>query len=310
MDLEMLQIKNEYAFDKQHTVETLQLELEDTFKSHVDNYVKLLKDYYAQDDFTYTLKDGTIKVWASKQDRFNEMHELDIAEIAWHCLVHCITQKDTTFTQVIGKFYKRFGHETDRQNLESASEFIAILNQTPFINVIYPANSEEGVLMIHSNIKLGKRLEAYLDNQRFTLPSLIEPMELTNNKQTGYESIGGSVLLGGRHHDNEVCLDHINRVNKVKFSLETRIFKKANPVFKDKDETEIERQKRLDNFKQCNRESGDIYARLVKAGNEFYLTNRYCSRGRTYAHGYHLNSQGDNFRKGVLVLAEKELVQI
>lgn len=311
MSLYDQQLLNEELFDKSHTVETMRDSLEKDFQQYVDAYTGIIKQYYSQTDFSYTLKDGTKKNWDSKQSRFEDMQELDIEKLAWDCIVFCLCKKLTTFTEVLGKFYKKFKHETDRMNLESASEFIALLNQTPFIDVIYPRDAEEGVLMIQSNVTLEKSLQDYLENQRFTLPSLIQPTPVETNSDTGYTTIKGSIILSGRHHEHEVCLDHINRCNSVALSIEERLIGNVEPVFKHKEEeTELENQRRLENFNQCNRESAGIYAHLLAMGNKFYLTHRYCSRGRTYAYGYHMNSQGDNWRKAVLTLANKELVQM
>ena len=44
------------------------------------------------------------------------------------------------------------------------------------------------------------------------------------------------------------------------------------------------------------------------AGNHFYLTHRYDKRGRTYAQGYYINPQGNEWNKAVLEFADKEIV--
>jgi DNA-directed RNA polymerase len=48
---------------------------------------------------------------------------------------------------------------------------------------------------------------------------------------------------------------------------------------------------------------------MVEMGNRFYLTHRYDKRGRTYAQGYHVNTQGNCWNKAVIELADEEVVE-
>ena len=45
---------------------------------------------------------------------------------------------------------------------------------------------------------------------------------------------------------------------------------------------------------------------MMALGNEFWLTHKYDRRGRTYAVGYHINSQGTDYNKAVLELSKQE----
>lgn len=48
--------------------------------------------------------------------------------------------------------------------------------------------------------------------------------------------------------------------------------------------------------------------KIDQLSDEVYLTHRYDRRGRVYASGYHVNTQGDDYRKAVLTLANKEVL--
>ena len=48
---------------------------------------------------------------------------------------------------------------------------------------------------------------------------------------------------------------------------------------------------------------------LVNAGNRFFLTHAYDKRGRTYAKGYHVNYQGNDWNKATICFAEGEIVK-
>jgi DNA-directed RNA polymerase len=47
---------------------------------------------------------------------------------------------------------------------------------------------------------------------------------------------------------------------------------------------------------------------MINSGNEIYLTNKVDKRGRIYAQGYHITTQGTSFKKAMLELAHEELV--
>jgi len=310
MELSTLQIANEYSFDKSHTVETIR----DSFKNfepEVIKYIKLCKEYFSQTDFSYVLKDGTKKNWDTKQERFEFMQNMDLTNICWDVVVWSTIKPTCTFTEVVGHLYKKLALTTDRQGIETASEMVALLSKTPFITVVYPANAEEGVLMVKSNINLDIKMQTYLDNQRFTLPSLTVPKLVECNRDNGYESIAGSVILSGNHHDKHLALDHINRMNSIALSLEPRVLLKAEPKFKAKSKESIKDTiKRAKAFEQNNTEGVDIYVKLINQDNEFYLTHQFDEIGRVYARGYHVNTMGDNYRKSMLVLANKEIIEM
>ena len=56
-------------------------------------------------------------------------------------------------------------------------------------------------------------------------------------------------------------------------------------------------------------QSTGIYQMLHDQGNEFYLANKVDKRGRMYAHGYHVTTQGSPFKKAMVELAHKERVE-
>jgi DNA-directed RNA polymerase len=230
-----------------------------------------------------------------------------LEDLCWDLVVACIIKPKATFTEVVGKLYKRLKLETPRMGMETISEMIGILNDHPFIVVEYPKHSVEGVLMIHSKVKLTATTQRYLDGQRYILPSIVRPSEVTNNQECGYQTIKESLILGGKAHDKFVNLAHINRVNNVPLAIDDRIIRSVNPVFKLKEGEDIgERIDRCIQWTKLNEESIAVYVKLI--GQVIYLTHKYDERCRTYASGHHAHTQGDDYRKAMIELAEPELV--
>lgn len=158
---------------------------------------------------------------------------------------------------------------------------------------------------------ISDELQKELDRFQYPLPMVIPPRPIKTNIDTGYLTSKGSVILQDNHHWNDVCLDHLNRVNQVALSInldtaqtiqnEWRNLDKQKP-----DETFQDYQKRVKAFEKYDSVAKDVLDLLVKEGNEVYLTHRYDKRGRTYCMGYHVNYQGTAWNKAVIEFAKKE----
>lgn len=162
-------------------------------------------------------------------------------------------------------------------------------------------------------IDISPEVQHQLDMFQFPLPMVIKPKLVRTNEDTGYILNKGSIILRDNHHDEDVCLDHINRVNRVRFSLDhdtaTMIKNQWRNLDKPKPgEPKYEFTKRVKAFEKYDRSAKDVMAKLLQYGNEFYLTHRYDKRGRIYCQGYHVNYQGAPWNKAVIELADKEIV--
>lgn len=152
-----------------------------------------------------------------------------------------------------------------------------------------------------------------LDRYQYPLPMIVPPNPLKSNEDTGYFTSRNSVILKNNHHDNDVCLDHLNKVNNIKLKINsvtaTMIQNSWKNLDKPKDgEDRKDYQRRVKAFEKYDRTARDVMMHLEIAGNEFWLTHKYDKRGRVYAQGYHVNYQGNAWNKAVVELAEGEIV--
>ena len=154
-----------------------------------------------------------------------------------------------------------------------------------------------------------------LDRFQYPLPMVVRPRHITNNSQTGYLASGakGSVILKNNHTEDDVCLDHLNRMNAVKFTLnvDTAIMVKNSWKNLDKPkegETHFDFQKRKKAFEKYTQHAYHVIEKVCQEGNEFYLTNRYDKRGRVYAQGHYINPQGTEWNKACVHFADQELI--
>lgn len=154
-------------------------------------------------------------------------------------------------------------------------------------------------------------VQARIDRYQYPLPMIEEPRPVTHNRQTGYRTIKRSIILKNNHHEDDVCLDHINRLNQQKLSLNPDVVAFVRNSWRNLDkkkegETDDEFEARKRAFERYDEVSRDVIDALLFEGDGFWLTHAYDKRGRTYAQGYHVNYQGNDWNKAVVQFARAE----
>lgn len=161
---------------------------------------------------------------------------------------------------------------------------------------------------------ISKDVQEELDKFQFPLPMVVEPRGVKTNRDSGYLEAGfSSLILKNNHHDEDICLDHINRVNQIKFCVNhdtaTMVKNSWRNLDKPKQgESKQDFQKRVKAFNKYDAMAHEVISLLVQEGNEFYLTHAYDKRGRIYSRGYFINYQGNPWSKAIIELADKEIV--
>lgn len=157
-------------------------------------------------------------------------------------------------------------------------------------------------------------VQAELDRFQFPLPMVVEPRKLKHNLDSAYLTGKGSVILRNNHHMGDVCLDHLNRINRIPFTINTDTVSMVQNKWRNLDkpkagESKADFERRKKAFAKYDSTAHDVIDVLTKHGNLFYLTHRPDKRGRTYCQGYHVSYQGAPWNKAVLELADKEIVE-
>lgn len=160
---------------------------------------------------------------------------------------------------------------------------------------------------------ISEEVQHEIDKYQYPLPMVVQPQVLKNNKQSGYITTQGSVILKKNHTDDDVCLDHLNRMNRIPLSINADTVRMVQNKWKGLDkikdgETREDFEKRKRAFDKYQRTAYEVMDILMQCDNEFYLTHKYDKRGRTYAQGYHVNYQGTPWNKAVLEFADKEII--
>lgn len=160
--------------------------------------------------------------------------------------------------------------------------------------------------------EIAEHVQTEIDRFQYPLPMVVEPRKVKNNKQSGYLLNNSSVILRNNHHEDDVCLDHINRMNRVKFQINfdtaTMIKNEWRNLDKPKDgESSADFERRVRAFNKYDTTAKDVIDVLIEHGNEFYFTHKYDKRGRTYCQGHHVHYQGTPWNKAVVEFVDGEV---
>lgn len=160
--------------------------------------------------------------------------------------------------------------------------------------------------------EISKEVERELELFQFPLPMVIKPLEVKANSDIGFLTSKGSLLLNNQYHEEDICLDHINRVNKIRLRLNLDTVQSSKNTWKSLDkpkkgESRIDFLKRRAAFEKYKACVDDVVELVTQEGNEFWFTHGVDKRGRAYCVGYHLNYQGHEWNKGVIEFVKEEL---
>lgn len=280
-------------------------------RKHID--IKIREEIEANRDMMLKLVEGCDLIaeymggsyYASKMDRIRQLHGLDLAELVMQIFIgvsYC--QRPELYTSVTAQMASRLKFSDKTDAIKTVAEIMAVLCQTDAFDIV--KESRMASLMVVSRIPLSRHLIDFIEDSEYLPPMVCEPLELKCNYDSGYLTHKDSLVLGqGNHHDGDLCLDVLNKMNRVALQLDTQFLSTVEemPTF------ELDTQEKTDQWKRFKVQSYRFYSLMVQCGNRFWLTHKVDKRGRIYAQGYHISTQGTSFKKAMLEFANEELVE-
>jgi hypothetical protein len=290
----VLQEMNEQRFNRKHIDAKIRAAIEGNFdmQTKLKHGVELVEKYKAG------------QYYDSKMRRIAQLENLDVQALVMDIFVGIsYSQKPELFTSVSAQIASRLKFSDRTEAITTVAELLAVLCLTDAFDISKADRSAS--LMIESRIPLPYGVLAFIQNSQYLPPMVCEPLELTHNYSSGYLTHNDSLILGtGNHHDGDICLDVLNTMNKVALKLDTDFLStvEEEPTF------ELKNQEQTDQWHAFKQQSYEFYRLMVQQGNHFYLTHKVDKRGRIYAMGYHINTQGTAFKKAQLELVNEEIV--
>jgi len=263
----------------------------------------------------------------SKQARVDQLKGLDLQELVLELFIGIayITIPEL-FVSAASKLAGRLGFDDKKEAVATTAEILAVLCETDAFDIGKP--DKMASLLLVSRMDLGDEIHQYMQQSMYMPPMVCEPLELRGNYDSGYLSFKDSVILGkGNHHNGDVCLDVLNLVNKVALKLDTDFLRSVDE--EPSKEFTVERaiaaaakkgkvineaqaklvvQDQIEHWERFKPVSARVYMLIHENADEFYLTNKVDKRGRMYAQGYHITTQGTPYKKACVELAKQELV--
>lgn len=290
-----MQRANEYRFARQH----------------IDKY---MRDYVLADVEVIPLIDKGVELltawvnqtfsYESKNIRVSGLRGMDLRELVVDVIVasaHCQTEE--LFTSFTARMAGTLGWDDKKSSITTIAEITAVLCDTDLFDLTQA--DRFGSWHIISNITLSLQLQEYIANCAYLPPLVHKPKKLRHNRDTPYLTIGqDSVILNKGHHGDDVCLDVLDSKNSVALSLDLEFLSKVEETSNADLDTPEKQTMRLNQ----KRQSHEFYLLMAGQGNKFYLHHKYDKRGRIYACGYHISSQGSPYKKAMIEFANKQLV--
>jgi hypothetical protein len=245
--------------------------------------------------------------YASKNARVSLLEDYDLEEITYEVVAIALLMQDSIkFTNMVGRLSEKLHLTNKADGAKCSAEILARLWDLG----LYEIYKEEkyGNLKVRSEIAPSKELTKFINQTKFLPPMIVPPMILEDNHSSAYLTRREPLILGGsvNFHNKDICLDSLNKFNQVKLSLNLDILRKYSEEPPKKVAAD---PKKLKQWKEMVEESYETYLDLVKQGNEFHIPHGNDKRGRTYARGYQVSTQGNKFRKAILDFADKELIE-
>ncbi len=132
-------------------------------------------------------------------------------------------------------------------------------------------------------------------------------------KCNGKLTDNSSIILGrGNDVGQKVNIEVLNKLQAIPFSLDLDMVELLSDTMKVPEEGtpwyEVKERERA--FQQLQSETNGVIDYLLENSNKFWFTWKYDKRGRIYSQGYHINPQGNAYRKALIDFAEPELLTI
>jgi hypothetical protein len=291
----ILQEMNEEHYNRKHIDAKIRtfIEANPYMQGKVAEGIELVKAYLA----------GTY--YASKMARIAQLQNMDVPAIVLDIFVGvAYYQRMELFTSASSQIAARLKFSDKTEAIATTAELMAVLCGTDAFDIC--KESKMASLMVISRIPLDDALIEFIENSAFLPPMVCEPLPLTHNFSSGYLTHNDSLLLGsGNHHDGDLCLDVLNTISKVALQLDTAFLSQVEeePTY------ELDTPEKVEQWLNFKRQSYHFYNLMATQGNKFFLNHKVDKRGRIYAHGYHISSQGAAFKKAMVEFAHEELVE-
>ena len=252
--------------------------------SQIDGAVVLIQDYLIGS--YYASKDQRLMDWNPTSK--------DIYNLIVSVFTVTLTTEYLTYQALMGMLNSKLPHSDVIDRVKTLAEVVALIHKAGLIEI----KGTQGEYFMITPCLLLEGIP-FVDNHA-TVYDRPQPVESNRDVDQG------SMLLGGKlnHYEDDICLDHINRMNSIPMALNKEFLLKYPE--EPKKETATDTPEKLQLWEKYVSDGKKRYAHALVTVDRAYLNHKYCTRGRTYAVGYYISTQGSSYKKASIQLANKE----
>ena len=271
MLLNDLQLLWERSYSEQGVMEILRKEIPDSL---IESSIQALMEF--------------IPTYTTQEERWNRLLSQDLYVLVTDLWCYLLQLDNVTMTAVIAQVRHLIKGDEALNQVKTMGEIIFLFAQADLLDL---NRGYEDQWVIGTHQEFDDAILAKIARIKYMPPMLVQPKKLHHYRDCAYLSLkdSGVILNNYMNNDAEYCLDNLNQFNKQVLKLNVEFLMRCN---KDIPEDP--------NLAKFLKESWEIAADIINAGNEFFLTHKYDKRGRQYAQGYHINYQGDGYHKAMV----------
>ena len=293
----------ENSFNKKLLREKLKHIVITEYPEYLDKALELVNEYLTKDHYP------------SKNARIAKLKEHDLEKLVISLIAGTMQcQVAYPFTAICGELAGAVKGFNQPDAVKSVGELLAVMCNSDAYDI--NRRSDDSFELV-SRLEIPEKVLHWIENTQYLPPMIVKPLEVKNNRDTGYLTVKDSLVLGkGNHHDGDICLDVINTANSVQLKLDTQFVSsyelEFNPSTKPKRKavTPMGLRTAVENFGLYKKMAYRTMSMIAQTQNEFYLTHRVDKRGRLYSCGYHLATQGTAYNKACIEFCEEEFIDV
>lgn len=290
-----LQETNEYRFSRKHIDKRIDeaIRINGESEAKVHRGVQYLEEWLALDHYE------------SKNRRLAQLEVFKLEELVREIFVstaHC--QLPELFVSVTAQLAFSMGFDEHRDSISTIAEIVAVLCRTDAFDI--SKEDRHASMKVQSRLHLPEELLESIAGCMYMPPMVCKPDDIGSNYESPYLTFNDPLVLGKNNtHAGDLCLDIVNTQNQTAMKLDLQFL----CTVEEQPTHALDTTEKIRQWNQFKLESYATYDMLNKQGNQFWLTYKYDKRGRQYAQGYHVTSQGSAFKKAMLELHHEELVE-
>ena len=304
---EDLQRSNEYRFSRKHIngyiADSVQAKPE--YESMVQAGTAKVRTWLSRWLAPFTDQCGSEKHHKSKGNRLTQLQQLDIEQLVRDLITgSAYFQRPDTFVSATAMLAHHLNFDDKRDAIVTVAELCGVLCWTGAFSLYKETN--ESSMKFQSRLTFPEELTECINRSLYLPPLVCAPEDVTNNFESPYLTHDDCRILGKKNgHMGNLCLDVLNTQIQTALKLDLDFLSniEEEPTYA------LDTLEKIQEWSHFKQDSYCVYNMITQQGNKFWLDQKYDKRGRMYAQGYHITTQGSAFKKAMIELDNEELIK-